>query len=65
MPMPTPGGVPVVITSPGSSVMYRETSATSCGDAEDHRLRVARLPALAVDVEPHAEVLRVLDLVSA
>ena len=29
MPMPTPGGVPVVTTSPGSSVMYFETSATS------------------------------------
>ena len=41
MPRPTPGGVPVVITSPGSSVMYCETSATSSRDAEDHRLRVA------------------------
>ena len=33
-------------------------------DAEDHRLRVARLPALAVDVEPHVEILRVPDLVA-
>ena len=33
------------------------------GDAEDHRPRVAALPALAVDVEPHVEVLRILDLV--
>ena len=32
-------------------------------DAEDHRLRVAGLPALPVDVEPHPEVLRILDLV--
>src|ERR1700676_5014550 len=29
MPMPTPGGVPVVITSPGSSVIYLDTSATN------------------------------------
>src|SRR6185437_4579903 len=31
--------------------------------AEDHGLGVAALAALAVDVEPHAEVLHVLDLV--
>src|SRR6185369_10867929 len=33
------------------------------GDAEDHRARRSVLAALAVDVEPHREVLRVLDLV--
>ena len=43
--------------------MYCDTSETSFGDAEDHRPRVAGLPALAVDVEPHVEVLQVLDLV--
>ena len=35
------------------------------GDAEDHRPRVAGLPPLAVDVEPHVEVLRILDLVAS
>src|SRR6188472_2816026 len=33
------------------------------GDAEDHRLRAAVLAALAVDVEPHRQRLRILDLV--
>ena len=33
--MPAPAGVPVRITSPGSSVMKRERSATSCGEGED------------------------------
>ena len=60
--MPTPGGVPVVITSPGSSVMYCDTSATSSATP---KIIVFVLPsaALAVDVEPHVEVLHVLDLV--
>ena len=63
MPKPTPGGVPVVMTSPGSSVMNWLTVAHQLGDAEDHRARVAVLHALAVDVQPHVEVLRFGDLV--
>ena len=37
--------------------------ADQVGDAEDHRLGVAGLHALAVDVEEHVEVLHVVDLV--
>src|SRR5439155_7976570 len=33
-------------------------------DAENHRARVAALALLAVDVEPHVEILRVLDLLA-
>src|SRR5437899_2692677 len=32
-------------------------------DAEDHRPRITGLAALAIDVEPHVEILRILDLV--
>src|SRR6516164_3336105 len=32
-------------------------------DAEDHRPRVPGLPPLAIDVEPHVEILRVADFV--
>ncbi len=35
-PMPTPRGVPVAMTSPGSSVMPREQVSISVGDVEDH-----------------------------
>ncbi len=63
MPRPTPGGVPVVITSPGSSVMYCDTSATSSATPKIIVFVLPRCRLLAVDVEPHVEVLHVLDLV--
>ena len=59
MPRPTPGGVPVVMTSPGRSVMYWLTCEMIFAHAEDHGARVAGLHALAVHVEPHVEALRV------
>ena len=36
MPMPTPGGVPVVMTSPGISVMNSAEVADQGRDVEDH-----------------------------
>src|SRR5438552_9670000 len=33
------------------------------GDAKNHRFGIAGLPACAVDVEPHVEILDILDLV--
>ena len=62
-PMPMPGGVPVVTTSPGDSVMKRPDVAHQRGDAEDHGVGVAVLIALAVDLEPHRQVLQIRDLV--
>ena len=61
--MPTPGGVPVEITSPGCRLMNWLTVADQLRHAEDHGLGAAVLVAVAVDLEPHVEVLRVGDLV--
>ena len=58
---PIPEGVPVAMTSPGSSVMIREMNATRRRHPEDHITGVAVLPALAVQVSLHREVVRVGD----
>src|SRR5215475_4018481 len=59
MPRPTPGGVPVMMMSPGSITKNWEQYQTRCSH-EDHGFRVAPLPLLAVDVEPHVQILRAL-----
>ena len=55
MPSPTPGGVPVMITSPGSITKYCEQHQTICRQSKIMVL-VLPLALLAVDVEPHFEV---------
>ena len=62
MNSPTPQGVPVRITSPGSSVKRVRAEADQLGDAEDHLRGVGVLQQLAVDLRGHAQVLRVVDL---
>ena len=63
MPSPTPGGVPVTTMSPGSSTKNCDRMPDDVIAIEDHRPGVAALTLLAIDVEPHVEVLHVLDLV--
>ncbi len=64
MPMPTPGGVPVVMTSPGCMAHELADIGDDIGDAEDHRPGRTVLVALAIDLEPHGEVLRIGDFVA-
>ncbi len=59
---PMPEGVPVAMTSPGSRVMIREMKETRVGTAKDQVTGVAVLPALAVQVAFHREVIRVGNL---
>ena len=60
--LPTLAGVPVAITSPGSSV-----NASQVGDlleaVEHHLARVPVLALFVVDEHPHAEVVGVTELV--
>ena len=46
---PTPAGVPVRITSPGSNVMMSDMNAISARDVVDHLAGAPVLPELAVD----------------
>ena len=57
--MPTPGGVPVKIRSPGSSVTILREVGDHLVDAEDQLLGVRVLHRLAVEPEPDAQVVRV------
>ena len=59
LPDPTPGGVPVVMTSPGSSSDELRDVGDERLDPEHHRRGRAGLHALAADVEPHVERLNV------
>ncbi len=63
MPSPTPHGVPVITTSPGSSVKRVRAERQQLGDAEDHVRRAGVLERLAVDARAQPERLRVGDLV--
>jgi hypothetical protein len=62
--MPTPCGVPVQITSPGSRVMKLRDIADDVGAAEDHVGGGGILHALAVEFQPEAQRLRVGDFVA-
>ena len=56
MPMPTPAGVPVAMTSPGYSVMPREIVSIRVGMSKIRSLGARVLPQLAVDPAAHAGV---------
>ena len=62
-PRPTPGGVPVLITSPGQQRHEPAQVAHERRHVEDHLVGAAPLALLAVDGEPHGQLLRVADLV--
>ena len=62
-PAPTPAGVPVAMTSPGSSVMPCDRSAMSWRHVEEQELRVRALLLLAVLGQPEVEDVGVRDLV--
>ena len=62
-PMPTPGGVPVLIRSPGSRTRNWRHVVHEEVRVEDHRRGGAGLPAYAVDVQPHVQGQHVVDLV--
>ena len=63
MPLPTPGGVPVMMTSPGNQRHETARIGDRFDDREDHLAGVAGLHPLAIHIQPHAEVLNVGDLV--
>src|SRR4051794_39727959 len=58
MPVPTPGGVPVVTISPGISVMNCETYEMHFA-IEKIMVGRSRLAAGTIDVQPHRELLHV------
>ena len=60
-PAPTPDGVPVVMTSPGSSVTTSLAAADQLGDRADHVGGGLVLLQLAVHPQPQPQVLRVRD----
>ena len=59
---PTPAGVPVMIRSPGSSVIACETNDDDLGDAEDHVRGVRVLHHLAVQDRADRQRLRIGNL---
>ncbi len=61
--MPTPGGVPVVMTSPGSKRHEFADIGDQCGDPENHPRGRAGLHPRAVQIERQIETLRVGDLI--
>ncbi len=60
---PTPGGVPVKITSPGASVHTSETYDTSSSDGEDELDGAGVLHGAAVDAEADSQVANVTGFV--
>ena len=52
IPRPTPAGVPVLITSPGSKAILTYV-AHDGWDVEDHICSIAVLPELVVHFQPH------------